>query len=89
MGWDALHTQLRVDNSTKCLYDSQSLRDFWSCASVEFIVMAPALDAYEIFNPEIIRYFKYIYISPQSSLLIPLWPHGYLVGQTCQACLDI
>lgn len=62
MGWDALHTQLRVDNSTKCLYDSQSLRDFWSCASVEFIVMAPALDAYEIFNPEIIRYFKYIYI---------------------------
>lgn len=62
MGRDALHTQLRVDNSTKCLYDSQSLCDFWSCASVEFIVMAPALDAYEIFNPEIIRYFKYIYI---------------------------
>lgn len=55
MGWNALHTQLRVDDSTKCLYDSQSFCDFWSCVSVEFIAMAPALDAYEIFNPENIR----------------------------------
>lgn len=53
--WDAFHSQLRVDDSTKVFSNSQSLCGLWSCASIEFIAMASELETCEVFNSENIK----------------------------------